>query len=226
MSLRATYLDWRQQRPVGCVFARYMARNPTRFGQKIEEIRIEAATRLARAVAARVDKLVADPAISAATILLPRIDTLEALLELALALGAFPKWTVTTTMVQPPPPGDLVAVRIVREIPFGEETRPSEALVLGPFDVFPATRRAPVTAIEIFVGEPMANDPKTRQPTAKANLAHVDLGPDLTQEVFDSMWDRSIKGRAESLGGDDNRAKAKVSFVIPGSLARSSGCAP
>jgi len=141
MSLRATYLNWRQQRPVGCVFARYMARNPARFGQRIEEIRIETPTRLARAIAVRVDKFVADPSISAATILLARIDTLKGLLEMALALRAFPKWTVTATMVQAPPPGDLVAVRIVREIPFGEETRPSEALVLGPFDVFPATYR-------------------------------------------------------------------------------------
>jgi hypothetical protein len=228
MSSRDEYLKWRRQSAVGCVFARLMAAHSDRFGQKIEEIRIRVGTpmKIAGAIAARVDRLVTDPAISAATILLPRIDTLESLLAVTLALRSYPKWTVTTAMIQAPPPEDLVAVRVVREIPFGEQMCPSEALILGPFEGFPPTRQAPITVIELFVGLPMPIDPKNHQPTTKANLAHVDLGPDFTQELIDNMWERSIEGRTRSLGGEDNRAKAKVSFVVPRSFARDSGCEP
>src|SRR5262249_49743225 len=103
---------------------------------------------------------------------------------------------------------------------------PSEALVLGNFDGFPATRRAPVTALEIFVGVPRAMDPKTGEPSKKANLAHVELVLP-TSDAAQNMWDKSVEGRLTSLGGvDDVRAKAKVAFVVSSALAESLGCAP
>jgi hypothetical protein len=110
-------------------------------------------------------------------------------------------------------------------LPFGAGQCPSEALVLGPFAGFPNTRKSPLTAIEIFVGEPREFDPKSGAPTTKANVAHMDMG--VMQEAWEIMWEQSVDGRLASLGGiNDPRAKAKVAFVVPIALAQKLGFAP
>jgi hypothetical protein len=227
MSLVEEYLAWRRKPAVGCVFARLIALQPQNHDQAIEvEASAASPDHVAHAVAVRIDRLVTDPAVSAAVILLPGMDSLEKLTRTALALGQKPEWSVTTTTLQNPPAGPMVAVHISRHIPFQSGTCLSEALVLGPFDEFPATRRAPITALEIYVGVPRASDPKTGAPTTKANLAHMMLHLP-TRKAFESMWEKSIQGRLRSLGGhEDSRAKAKVAFVVPADLAKAIGCAP
>jgi hypothetical protein len=224
MSARADYLKWRREPAVGCRFARWLSNHPNDYGQQIEEVsRSGNPMRIAAAIVSRVDRLVADPSISAATLLLPQIVNVEALANIALALRGRPQWNVTTSKLEPPPVGkNLVRVHIVRQLPFENTVRPSEVLVLGPFNIFPPTRRSPVTAFEIFVGKPMANDPGSGKPTDKTNLAHMDLsGSQLTPNAFDNLWNGSRAGRLASLGGvEDNRAKAKVSFVISATLAK------
>lgn len=109
---------------------------------------------------------------------------------------------------------------------FGSSSCPSEALVLGPFEEFPPTRRAPCVGFEIYVGEPRPLDPKTNQPTSKANLAHIEMYLP-THSAFENMWEKTRVRRLASLGGvDDKRAKAKVSFVISPALADELGCSP
>lgn len=232
MSASSDYLQWRRGPPIGCVFARLMSTRPHDFGQMVEEIPGRAPFEVADVIAARTDECLSDPQVLAAAFVLTGIDTLDQLTDMALALAQSPNWFLSTAKLEPPPNLDLVTVRIVRDIPFGEKTCPSEALIMGPYDEFPNTRRAPATAFEIFVGEPAPQDPKTHRPTTKANFAHIDLRDrelikrDFTQEAIDSMWARSRIGRSESLGGiKDNRAKAKVSFVIPTALAAEKGCA-
>jgi len=229
MSAKSEYLAWRRTPPVGCVFARWMSTTPGRFGQCIEEISATGSpTRVAAIVAKRVDIFLADQTVSAAALLLPAAKTLEKLTKIVLALRAHANWSVTTTTLENSRAGDLVAVHVVRQIPFGDATCPSEVLTLGPFREFPPTRQSPTPALEIFVGPPMSHDPKTHQPTVKANLAHMDLSnTDLQPSAIDRMWDASRIGRLKSLGDlEDTRAKAKVSFVIPASLARQLDCAP
>jgi hypothetical protein len=46
----------------------------------------------------------------------------------------------------------------------------------------------------------------------------------LNPAPFDKVWEQSVKGRLASLGGEDSRAKAKISFVIPQALAKQLGC--
>jgi hypothetical protein len=171
---------------------------------------------------------VADKKASIATLLLPDITTLAKLASVALELRSHPKWQVTTTALRGSPVADLVAVHVVRDIPFQSTACPSEALVMGPFKEFPPTRRAPVIALELFVGPPLPRDPKTHKPTTKANLAHADLtDTELDSAQIDMMWESSRVARLKSLGNrEDDRAKAKVSFVIPAALARRLGCEP
>ena len=155
----------------------------------------------------------------------PYLTSLEDVARAMLALGQIPKWVVTATKITPPPTGEYVALNITRQIPFGSGVCPSEALVLGPFDDFPPTRKAPVTALEIYVGAPRPNGPLDDAPTTKANLAHIELNLP-SHATFEMMWESSKKGRLDSLGGPDNRAKAKVSLVLPMSMAQLVGCAP
>ncbi len=208
------------------MFARMIANRPLDYGQVVEAISCAVTPKATAAkIAKRIDELVADKAVSAAALLFPELSDLEAMARTFVALADQPQWAVSTTTLQPPPTAEMVAVHIVRDIPFGNAACPSEVLVLGPFSEFAPTRRAPTTALEIYVGEPRALDPKSKNPTAKANLAHMAMGLP-TAHSFNKVWDRSIEGRKKSLGGDDNRAKAKVSFVMPTGLAQKLGCAP
>lgn len=180
--------------------------------------------RTAADLAERISGFVADTS-AAATLLFPGLTTLEDTARVMLALRSHEHWSVTTSHLQPPPARPLVALHAFRQIPFGESTCPSEALVLGNFKELPPTRRAPVTALEMFVGQPRVDDPKTGAPTTKANLAHLSLKLP-SPSTWDNMWAASEKGREESLGGPDNRAKAKVTLVMPLTLARRLECLP
>lgn len=225
--LATTYLDWRRKPQVGCQFARVAAVNPVRYRQSVEVAPASGTpAQVARSIAARIDRMLADPGVQAAAIVLAGVTTLQRTAEVFLALGDEPKWTTSRTALEVTGHGDMVAFNISREIPFGNGTCSSEALVMGPFSDFPATRRAPVTAIEIFVGIPLSADPGSGKPTVKAHLAHM-ATPMMPQKAYNNLWEKTIAGRIESLNGvDDVRAKAKVSFVIPLPLAKQIGCAP
>jgi hypothetical protein len=232
MTAKTDYLKWRGGTEVGCMFARFLARKgPERYKQAVEVIEDQLdPQQLARRLGDIVDAALANPDINASTLLFPALTDIEKLTRAALALRQHPHWEVRTSALKGTPGGDVVAVHIVRQIPFGAKDCPSEVLVLGPFNGFPPTRRAPVTAFELFVGEPMPHGPSPypegRKPTSRANVAHMplDLNP---PSVFKKMWDSCFPFRLKSLGGkEDSRAKAKVSFVISNALAKKLGCEP
>lgn len=238
MSLKA-YRDWKRQPAVACVFARFMARDPKLYGQRWATVTGADPAKLAKGISSRVARHVADGDATAVSLVFPAISKLSTMVAIVQSLGALPEWSVSTSRLDATPVGPCVAFRIMRDIPLNAGTCPSEALVLGPFDAFPATRRAPVAAFEIFVGTPLPVDPKTGQPTARANLAHIMLP--MVRSAFDSSWESSRKKRRQSLGlpgsppreppedadhplvPDDPRAKAKVSFVVPLAQASTMG---
>ena len=228
-NVASTYNDWKRlQLDVGCVFARQIAFNPSRVGQSVEVIGASSSpARIAASLDQRVSKLVAVPSVSAAAMIMPGLTSLADLLKMAVALRSKAGWNITMTELNNSKIGSALAVSITREIPAeGGAAIPSEALVLGPFNEFPLTRRAPSVAMEIYVGKPRVLDPKTNQPVTKANLAHIDMRLP-TDNAFKMMWDRSVTGRLISLGGaEDSRAKAKIAFVVPQSLAESFGYWP
>jgi hypothetical protein len=228
------YLEWRRTRKdVGCVFARLLAIDPALYKQRVLRLRGDVVSELASSIDRIVVDGIAAADVAALTIVMPEIIQLEILVGVALALPATNGWKVTRTLLKDTPAGSVVALGVTREIPFGgEKTLPSETLFLGDFDPFPRTRRSPLPALEVFVGQPLASDPKTGVTSTKANLAHMTVVPPLATKVEKSAWENSPKMRRESLGltadGPDNdlRAKAKVSLVVPLALAESLGCAP
>lgn len=240
MSAADDYLNWRRGPPIACSFARLMSSKPKDFGQIVEEIPAKLTpAQIAATIIARTDQLVAEPRALAAAFVLPGVKKLAALTEMALALRTNARWHVDFEKLEPPPVMDIATVRIVRDLPFENKTLPSEALILGDFPIFPKTRRAPVTAFEIYVGEPAPQDPVKHTRSTKANFAHIDLrdrdliNRDVPQSLIKGMWDATRANRRISLGlppkevdpnADDNRAKAKVTFVIPMALATKMGC--
>jgi hypothetical protein len=206
------------------MFAQMMSAKPSRYGQVVELVPVGDPATVAGAIARRVDEMVADRTIAAAALLLPEGISLEELTSFALALSGYPHWHVRTSALPTTPAGPMVALHIVREIPFAGGVCPSEALVLGPFNEFPPTRRAPVVAFEIFVGDPPPYD-YYGTPTSKGNLASVAL-PMVKPHTYSMVWKKSIAGRLASNNGEDSRAKAKISFVISPALAAKMGCTP
>lgn len=162
----------------------------------------------------------------ASAFVFPDLADLVLVTRFALSLAHQPDWTVTRSAMNGTPGGEVVAFNITRTIPRPAGACPSEALMLGPFGEFPATRRAPVTALELFVGLPPAQQ-QNGQPLTKAHLALVPLDDLPHEKVFERMWKATKESRLRSLGEiDDPRAKAKVAFVIPVALATQLGCLP
>lgn len=221
-----TYRLWkRNNQDVGCVFARYMATKPAEFGQRAVAISGRKADAVATQIASRITEFVEDPDVVAAAIVLPNLTSLTAIVRVALALGDQAAWKITRSILRGTPDGDVVAFNVVRHVPMGDKTCPSEALLLGPFKEFPNTRRAPVTAMELFVGVPPMHK-HSGEPTTKVHLADVPIQLPAAS-VFDNMWNNSVKLRLQSLGGvSDERAKARVTFSIPMALATKLDCVP
>lgn len=226
-SLVAQYLGWRRGRDVGCAFARLIAIRPSDYLQTVVTVPSSSTpNRIAGNIERRINKFIDDDEVAAAALLLPGLTTLEDLAKVALALENQPLWSVSLSMLPNPTAGEMVAFQIVRQIPFGDGSCPSVVLVLGPFENFPPTRRAPITALEMYVGQPMSHDPQSGAPTTRAHLAHMKLELPNPQSV-QTMWESTRTLRRESLGAeDDSRAKANVSFVIPLVLAQNLVCVP
>lgn len=225
------YSAWQKGPAIGCSFARRMSLNPGRHQRAIEVVRGTAPAAIAPTIDALMRKAIASPEITSVAVLVPEVNSLQRLARVAQSLGRLPEWSLTYSGLPQTPGGPMVAFHLTRQIPFDSSTTcPSEVLVLGRFLVFPATRRAPTNAFEIFVGQPRATDPKNGTPTTKANLAHIDLHYP-SQTGFESAWESARAGRAASLGvpldvpeEDDLRAKAKVSLVVPAALGAKLGC--
>lgn len=220
------YRLWKSKNPdVGCVFARYMAMKPGEFGQREAVITGRNASAVAADIDGRITEFVDDPSAVAGTLVLPDLKTLADVVGVALALDGKGEWKVTRSLLEGTPGGDVVAFNVVRHVPMGDTICPSEALLLGPFKNFPNTRRAPVTALEMFVGIPPTHK-HSGEPTTKVHLADVPLQYP-APAVFNTMWESTRNARRKSLGGvDDARAKAKVTFCIPIALATKMGCMP
>lgn len=222
------YLNWRRTAAVGCVFARRLAGKPKKYGQRFVQIhKRDNTARSVRRIATTVSEFIDDESVSAAVFLFPYVTDLDRIAEIMVALGEEPEWVTEPTKLPPRRrTGELVALRVVRNIPFEGKLWPSEALMFGDFPEFPPTRRAPVTALELFVGEPIPGGPRGQDKKERANLAHIRLDDLPDHEHFLQMWENSEAGRTRALGGDvdDTRAKAKVTLVVPPDLAHRLGC--
>lgn len=227
VSHKSEYLAWKKSASVGCNFARYAALRPDDHGQALATLKGDTAPSLATRIDKHIGRLLTERKATAATLLLPEVSELKTVVQVALQLGTKLAWKVTRTHVTDTAAGHVVAFEVSREIPTNEGgVVASQALVLGNFGVFPPTRRAPLTALELFLGPCPHADP-SGNPRTKANLDLLVASMPLGDTEIANMWDRTCELRRKVLGAnDDLRAKARVAFVVPLALAREMGCAP
>lgn len=87
----AKYQEWKQfHSDVGCMFARYMARRPTQFGQRAEVVDETTPAGIAADVSTRVGRYVADPETHVVTLIFPNLTSLRSLVDMTRALGSYP----------------------------------------------------------------------------------------------------------------------------------------
>jgi len=224
------YRAWKNKnKSVGCVFARLLAvaKSQGRFGYRAEQVEGSNARALATEVDQRVTDGIAAQGVNGLALVLPGVGSLNLLVDVVSELSGKEEWAMERSLLLATPVGEAVAFRISRAIPFEEGTIQSEMLVLGPFpQEFPNTRCAPVTAFEIYVGVPPPPVDFMGTPTKKGHLALIKIDH-LNQEAIQNLAKETKAIRLESLGGiDDPRAKAKVSFSVPMSVASALGCVP
>lgn len=207
--VKAVYKHWQTCRVVGCVFAQQIAARPDQHSIDWNVITDEVTTRnaidVARQIAGYVEPLKNQE--EAAVILLPGLCEPVALASLCKSLGQLEGWGCKAEL-NPSDKCDRVYVRLVVALP---PTAEAELLGLAPFSFLPATRQAPVAALQIRT-KPDRAEWRGPSPIKKAHLAHIDW-PD--EHTRDRYWERTEQNRRDILGGDDSAAKARVTFAIP-----------
>ena len=89
----------------------------------------------------------------------------------------------------------------------------SEILGLGPFTFLPATRRAPVTVLEIRT-KIEGHKKRGGSQVERSHLADIPW-PVASKERKNIIWQQSSEARHAILGGDDSAARARITFAIP-----------
>lgn len=211
--VQAVYRHWQRQGQIACKFARLIARNPAHHGVAATIIETggdgalggAATTHLERSFKAACTK----PEVQALTLLFPYVESGPALVRLIRDLRALPAWEVTG-FPNPSDRHERVYVRITASI---EDGVVAEVLGFGPFDFLPATRRAPIAALELRTKAPGAKGSSGPGRPRRVHLAAIELG--WTEAQVRKVWGETEQARLAVLGGDDSAAKAKVAFSIP-----------
>ena len=214
----AVYLDWLRRPQVGCVFAQLLARPVHRTNVRTVVVRgasgrgdpIELATQTAGVVHESVN----EPSDEALTVLLPQILDVDLLTRFVWELSKRPGWTIE---VEQPWRKTLVRVGLRVEIEAGVV---AETLGMGPFDIFPTTRRCPVTTLEIRTKTMRAKKSHLSKTHLAAHLADIPFGHILTNAEFRSRFKKFTPSLKKRILGElgDTRAKAGVTYSVPAAI--------
>jgi hypothetical protein len=217
MSAESDYLEWRKKPQVGCVFARLLASRYSDYPQHIQTVPTgRSPERIAADVAQRIEALVANPDVTATTLLFPDVESLEHTAQIMLA---FDRHATASTW-------DTDGNGSHREAnPFWRRNLSLRGANSGTISGVSADPASSDHGLRNVRRRTSHGGPEDWGAHTKANLAHIEMNLP-SHNAFETMWKKTIEGRKRSLGGDDNRAKAKISFVIPLGMARRLGCAP
>ena len=214
----AVYLDWLRRPQVGCVFAQLLARPIYRTGLRTVVVRgpsrLVDLNDLAAQIACVVDKSVDDPSCEAISVLLPQILDGEALSRLAWELGNRPGWSIER---EHPWRGTLVLIGLRVEIAPGAV---AEALGMGPFEIFPTTRRCPVTTLEVRTKPKRARRSQISTTHLASHLADLPVDHILTNDEFRSRFVTFTPWLKKRIleEQEDMRAKASVTYSVPAAI--------
>ena len=217
----AVYLDWLNRPQVGCVFAQLLARPRNRSGMRTVVARGSSGegdpSELAEQIAQLATESAKDPSTEALSVLMPQIVSLETLAQLVWELGTQPGWAVELEQTW-----RKATVRIGLRVEIAPDIF-AEALGMGPFEIFPPTRKCPMTTLEIRTKRIRAKRSQRSEKYLAAHLADIPTKRFLTPSKHGSLFkDFTPWLRKRILGGqEDMRAKAGVTYSIPAAIWRS-----
>ncbi len=214
----AVYLDWLRRPQVGCVFAQLLARPVYRTGVRTVVVRGSSGLGDPKELAIQIARLAKEsvraPSDEALSVLLPQILGVEALTHLVWELGNRPGWAIERehlwrkTLV-------LVGLRVEIKSGFVAET-----LGMGPFDIFPATRRCPITTLEIRTKTERAKKSHLSRTNLALHLADIPVDHVLKPGEISSRANRFTPWLKSRILGkkEDMRAKASVTYSVPAAI--------
>jgi hypothetical protein len=212
--VREAFIAWARSRAIGCMFSRAMFAAPEKF--HISVIELEEAEDAVVAVAAEVERLIADPQSEGAVLLLPGIKSPAEVTSLLKGLELSAGWLVRVDHVGH---GDVPYAVLGVDVPVGRDMDAdvlSELLVFADFDYLPVTRRAPCTAFTLRTKAARSDTPLEGRIERRANLAAINF--DVPKRAFEKLWKQSQDLRAELDGSDNPFARARVAIGLPADL--------
>lgn len=207
----SVYRDWQRRPQVACVFARRIATQPGKFNIQTVVVPEEPTREMTHIIDSTASAVRAARGSSEAlTILFPKLTNSAALVAFCKRLGARNgDWHIEAT---PNPSDRLDRVHVSLRYTLRENIE-AEILGLGPFTFLPATRRAPITALEIRT-RVKGHKKRGRSEAARSHLADIPWRG-ATPKWYDRAWRQSEQARQAVLGGDDSAARARITFAIP-----------
>lgn len=208
-----TFHDWVKQGATGCVFAQRRSMSPDhaqwlgiRVNSPPEQRELDGLQSVLEAAS--------DP--QAILLAFPEAVTLESVGELVSAFHEHPAWACETVPKNAVQPDGFQEVGIRWLLPHSKYR--SEAIGFGPFEEFPVTRQAPVTALAF----------RTHPPTEpeKDNRVHLAQMPfdDRESEDWEKFWKRTQELRSDLLNDVlEHAARARVTWRLPESIAAVAG---
>ena len=211
----AVYLDWLFRPQVGCVFAQLLARPVYRAGVRTVVAHGSSGlgdpNELADEIAYLVDESVSNDSDEALSVLLPQILDVEPLACLVWALANRTGWAIEKEQLWRK---TLVLIGLRVEIAPGVV---AETLGMGPFNIFPTTRRCPVTTLEIRTKPKRAKKSHISKTHLAAHLADIPMDHKLTSTEFGHRFRKLTPWLKKRILGHqgDLRAKAGVTYSVP-----------
>lgn len=187
---------------------------PRKFGVETVVISKDPAEEMTSLIDAAGDAVIASRGLSEAlTVLIPKLVDSVLLTAFCKRLGARnDNWRIAAA----PNPSDRLD-RVYVSLRFALDANvDAEILGFGPFTFLPATRRAPITALEIRT-KVEGHKKRGRSEATLSHLADIPWkgGGD---SWYDRAWTQTQDARRAVLGGDDSAARARITFAIPRTL--------
>ena len=207
----SVYRDWQRRPQVACIFARRIAIQPRKFSIKTVVVQEDPADEMTGAIDKTAEAVISARGSSEAlTVLLPKLVDSELLAVFCKRLGARNgNWRIEAV----PNPSDRLD-RVHVSLRFTLEANvEAEILGFGPFTFLPATRRAPITALEIRT-KTEGHKKRGISGTERSHLADIPW-KGASKEWRDRAWKKTEEARRAVLGGDDSAARARITFAIP-----------
>jgi hypothetical protein len=209
----AVLRDWHATGQTGCLFARLLARGASH--EQWQSLVLSGSSRdelhdsISESAAKGIDAALAAPECEILSLVFPGVQDAAALRATCELLVEHSEISMTEDR------SHAGLVMVAMRLDVSGDGKLAWIMAFGPFDTWPATRRAPVLELAIRVKpKPARLFHKLNQDPTAAHLADSD--PRLTEEKMGKVFERTERATRDVLGSDpDHRSAAKTTFSLP-----------